>query len=81
MAYSTISVSPNIKKKLSLRRMYRRETYDELLDRLMEDASWRDDEGVYSIEAKEGIKKGLRGIREGRTIPLDDILAKHGIRK
>ncbi|MEK6953706.1 MAG: hypothetical protein AABX01_01755 [Candidatus Micrarchaeota archaeon] len=79
MAYSTISVSPKIKRRLEGFRLYRRETYDELLGRLMEDASLGDDEGEFTQEAKEGIKRGLKDIKEGRTIPLEKIIGKYGI--
>ncbi|MFH1257322.1 MAG: hypothetical protein ABIG96_00995 [Candidatus Micrarchaeota archaeon] len=81
MAYSTISVSPRVKKRLEAFRIYRRETYDDMLERLMEDARWEDDEGEFSSEAKEGVKKGLREISAGRTVPLDAILARHGMGK
>jgi hypothetical protein len=80
MAYSTISVSPAVKKKLESFRVYRRETYDELLERLMEDARLGDDEGEYTEETIRSLKQARAEIKAGKTIPMEAVLAKYGIK-
>ncbi|MEK6843239.1 MAG: hypothetical protein AABY04_02020 [Candidatus Micrarchaeota archaeon] len=81
MAYSTISVSPGIKKRLESQKIYHRETYDDLLGRLLDNAKWADDEGEFTEQTKEDIKKGLAEIKAGKTVSLDYVLAKNNIKR
>ncbi|MBI5224421.1 hypothetical protein HY989_00970 [Candidatus Micrarchaeota archaeon] len=79
MAKSKIRVSFGIKRKLASQKLYKNEPYDNLLNRLLENAKWADDEGEFTKQTRKDIENGLLKIKDGKTISLAAILAKNKI--
>lgn len=72
---TTIQVSEDVKKHLDSLRMHSRETYDEVLDRVLEDFE------EINNETKERIAKAERDIKAGRLIPHSLVKQELGHRK
>ena len=60
MATTTIQLSIEMKKKLQDMKLYPRETYEEVLERLLEDLQ------ELNRKTKEDIKRAVHEIEEGR---------------
>ena len=67
MAYTTIQIDVATRERLAGMRSYGRETYDELLNTLLELVPSGDDEGKYTPEFRASLVRGLSDIRNGRT--------------
>lgn len=66
---TTIQISDDIKQKLEKMKFFARETYNEVIERMMED----------EMELNEQTKKELEERRKGKTIPHKDILKIYGL--
>lgn len=64
---TTIQVSVELKKKLSDRKLFDGESYEEVIWDLIEDTM------ELTEEAKKAIKEGEEDIRKGRVYPLEDV--------
>jgi hypothetical protein len=49
----------------------------ELVDRLPEDATWEDLQ--YQIYFRQAVEAGLKDLREGRTVPLEEARRRSGL--
>jgi predicted transcriptional regulator len=67
---TTIQVSEKLVKELKSRKMYDKESYEEIIWDLIEDTM------ELSEEAKQHIKQAEKEITEGKTIPLEDVKKK-----
>lgn len=79
MSYTTIQISPETREKLS-RLKTNRETYDELLESLLELVPAKDDEGEYTEEFKASLLRSLRDIKQGKVYSMQEIKKMLGIK-
>ncbi len=70
---TTIQVSENLAGELKKRKMYEKETYEEIIWDLIEDSK------ELSKETLENIKIAEQEFKEGKTHSLDDVAKELGI--
>ncbi len=70
---TTIQVSKELLTKLKLMKMYRNESYEDIIWDLIEDRL------ELSDEAKKNVAKSEKEIREGKVVSLEDIKKKIGV--
>jgi len=73
---TTIQVQADVKDRLDLLKKHPRETYNEVIERLLES---RIDEEPLSDEAIAGIEEALRDIRKGRLHTEEEIRKEFGV--
>jgi len=76
MSPTTIQIQPEVKESLDQLKKHPRESYNEVIKRLV--GSRIDDEPL-SEEAIEGIEDALRDIREGRFHTEEEIKKEFGV--
>lgn len=79
MPYTTIQIEKNTRSRLQRLKMGKRETYDEIINALMDLIPTGDDEGDYTPEFKNSILKGLIDIKKGRVYTLEQVEKKLGL--
>lgn len=79
MNYTSIQISPETRAKLSKFKEYTRETYDEVLNKLMSIAELARDEGRLGDEALEDIAEAKRQYASGKTFSTKEVLEKLGV--
>ena len=79
MPYTTIQVNKATRMRLQKFRVGKRETYDEILNVLMDLVPSGDDEGEYTPEFKMAMIRGLMDIKRGRTYTLEQVEKELGI--
>ena len=70
---TTIQISNDLQKELSKRKLFDRETYEEVIWDLIEDTM------ELSEETKRQIKQAEKEIKEGKTVPFEEIKKKIGL--
>ena len=70
---TTIQISSDLQEKLSKMKFFERETYEEVIRDLIEDTM------ELSEETKRHIKQAEIDIREGRTVPLEQVKKRLGL--
>lgn len=73
MAVTTIQLSSEMKKTLEGMKMYRRETYEEVLERVLEDLR------ELSEQTKKEIEQAVREIKAGKYRTHDQLKAELGV--
>jgi predicted transcriptional regulator len=73
---TTIVIQKDLKSRLDGVKLHPRETYNEVIERLLECAV--DDEPLTE-ETICAIEEGLEDIRKGRTIPMEEVMKELGI--
>mgnify|MGYP000959713725 FL=1 len=73
MSKTTVWVSQETKKRLVGMKRYPRETFDDVIRRLMDTA---EDDEPLSDEAIRGIEESLRDIKAGRLYTLEEARAE-----
>jgi phage-related protein len=73
---TTIQIQSTTKEKLESVKTHPRETYDEVVNRLLDMAC---DQEPLSEETLKKIEEGVREIREGKTRTLEEIAEEMGI--
>ena len=73
--YTTIQVTKSTKEHLHNFREYNRETYDEILNKLMKVVEIVRREGELSEETLASIERGKKDIKEGRIYSTKEVLA------
>ena len=73
---TTIQVKDATLDRLKTRKEYARESYDELLNKLLDQS----DEGELSTAAIDSIKRGLDDIKRGRTSSLEKVAKEFGVK-
>ena len=76
---TTIQVSPSTRQELAALKSSPRETYDELLNKLMALIPKGDDEGVYSDSFRIGLLNARLDLRAGRVIPHEQVKRRLGL--
>ena len=67
---TTIQISDKLQVELSKKKLYDRETYEEIIWDLMEDTM------ELSEETKKHLKQSEKEIKEGKTVSLEEIKKK-----
>jgi|TARA_B100001971_G_C17978977_1_gene426354 predicted transcriptional regulator len=70
---TTIQVSNKLVQELKHRKMYDKESYEEIIWDLIEDTM------ELSEETKRQIKQAEKEIKEGKTVPFEEIKKKIGL--
>ena len=65
---TTIQLSPETRERLAELKQSPRETYDELLNKLLDLVPKGDEEGVYRAAFRVGLLNARLDIRRGRTV-------------
>ena len=73
MKLSTIQISEKLKKKLAKRKIYARETYEEIIWQLIEESE------DLSTSMKKEIQQAEKEIAEGQTHTLDQVKEQLGM--
>jgi hypothetical protein len=73
---TTIQIQSTTKERLEAVKTHPRETYDEVVNRLLDMAC---DEEPLSEETLRKIEEGIRDIRQGKTRTLEEISEEMGI--
>ncbi len=78
---TTIALQKSTLQKLLAFKEYSRESYDEVLNKLIAIVSMakRDSEGELSAETRSGIIQARKGIASGRGIKTRELMARLGI--
>ncbi len=76
MEKTTIQVSPSTLEKLKMIKRYKRESYDEILNNLIEE--YEDNE--LSEEEIESIKTALEEVKKGEVYPIEKVAGELGIK-
>lgn len=79
MNYTTILVTKQTREKLSDLKQYRRETYDEIIHKLLDLVPEGDDEGRFTPEFRAGLIRARSDIRHGRLTSLSNAKKRLGL--
>ena len=74
MGQTTIQISKELLEQLKMRKMSEKESYEEVVWDLIEDTM------ELSEETKRSIEIGRQQVKEGKTISLEAVKKKYGIR-
>lgn len=81
MSETTIQIDKTTRERLSSLKSSPRETYDEILNKLIDLIPSGDDEGEYTDEFKASLFKSLLDIKHGRVYSHEEMKKALGIRK
>ena len=73
---TTIVIRKDLKSRLDEVKLHPRETYNDVIERLLECTV--DDEPLTE-ESLRAIEEGLVDIRKGRTVPMEEVMKELGI--
>ena len=76
MQSSSLRVNQRTKSRLERLKVHPRESYDRVIDRLID--SYQDDEPLTGEEI-EGIEEALRDLKDGRTYTHEQVKKKLGL--
>ena len=79
MSYTTIQISQETREKLSKLKASERETYDEILNSLMDLIPSGDDEGEYTEEFKASLMRAIADVKRGRVYSMKDVRKEIGV--
>ena len=77
--YTTMRVSEVTKGKIESLKEYRRESMDDILNKLLALVPEGDDEGKYSPEFRAGLLQALVESKSGKGIPLSQVKKELGL--
>lgn len=77
--YTSIQILPKTRERLSQLKATPRETYDELLNKLLELVPSGDDEGEYTDEFRIGLLNARLDLKRGRTVSYGELKKKLGL--
>lgn len=76
---TTIQISPSTRERLAALKTSPRETYDELLNKLISLVPRGDDEGLYTDSFRIGLLSARLDIREGRLTDHEVVRKRLGL--
>jgi DNA-binding TFAR19-related protein (PDSD5 family) len=77
--YTTIQLEKSTREKLNRLRIYKRATYDEIINALMGLIPEGDEEGKYTEEFRASLLRSMLDIRHGVTYGSAEVRAKLGL--
>ncbi len=75
MEKTTIQISSDTLERLKMLKRHERESYDFVLNVLLEEA----EEDVLDDDEIDEIKEALEEVRRGETIPIEDVAKEFGV--
>jgi DNA-binding TFAR19-related protein (PDSD5 family) len=78
-AYTSIQLSHKTKERLANMKMAASETYDELINALLDVVPSGDDEGQYTEEFKASLLRSLSDVKHGKTYTLKEVESALGL--
>ena len=79
MSYTTIQITEETREKLAKLKASERETYDELIQVLLDIVPSADDEGKYTEEFKASLIRALGDIKRGRVHSMQEVRKTLGV--
>ena len=79
MRYTSIQIDTKTRERLAGLKSYDRETYDELLNALMDLIPSEDDEGKYTDEFRASLLRSLLDIKHGKVHSMEEVKKTLGI--
>ena len=79
MVYTSIQIAPATRERLASLRSTSRETYDELLNKLLTLIPEGDNEGKYTDEFRVGLLNARLDIKSGRTVSHAELKKRLGV--
>lgn len=79
MAYTTIQIAAETREKLSKLKQSERETYDQLLNKLLQLVPEGDEEGNYTDDFRLGLLNARLDYLAGRAIPHERLKKQLGL--
>lgn len=76
---TTIQLDPKTRERLARLKLSPRETYDEVLNRLLALVPEGDDEGLYTQAFRVGLLDARLDIREGRVVDHKEVKRRLGL--
>jgi len=76
---TTIQLAPETRERLAQLKQSPRETYDELLNKLLDLVPMGDDEGTYRAAFRVGLLNARLDIRAGRTVGNEELKRRLGL--
>ncbi len=79
MTYTSIQILPETREKLAKLKESQRQTYDEILNKLMELIPTGDDEGKYKDSFRLSLLNAKLELKRGETIPHKEVKRSLGL--
>jgi hypothetical protein len=79
MAVTTIQINSTTREKLAKLKSSSRETYDELINKLLALVPEGDEEGTYTHAFRLGLLQARLDIKEGRVLSHDELKRRLGL--
>lgn len=79
MGTTSIQIDAKTRARLAKLKSSSRETYDDLLNKLMELVPQGDEEGLYTDAFRLGLLDAKLDARAGRTITMDEVKKRLGL--
>ena len=79
MYYTSIQIKQKTRQRLAKLRSFSRETYDEVLNKLIDAAPLGDEEGEYTQEFIEGLMEARKDIRVGKLVSHEEMKKRLGL--
>ncbi|HTT26299.1 MAG TPA: hypothetical protein VMH90_04985 [Thermoplasmata archaeon] len=76
---TTIQLAPETRERLAQLKQSPRETYDELLNKLLDLVPTGDDEGTYRAAFRVGLLNARLDVRAGRTVGHEELKRRLGL--
>ncbi len=76
---TTIQIGKDTKSKLESLKEYKRETFDEVIEKLLALVPEGDEEGKYTDEFRAGLLDSLFEAKSGKGIPLKQVEKELGL--
>jgi DNA-binding TFAR19-related protein (PDSD5 family) len=77
--HTTIQLEKRTRERLNKLRIYKRATYDEIINALIDIIPEGDDEGRYNSDFRASLLRGLLDIKNGRTYSAEEVRKKLGL--
>ncbi len=80
MNYTSIQILPETRMRIAQLKSSERETYDQILNKLLQLVPEGDDEGAYTEEFRIGILNAKLDLKHGRVISHEALKRKLGLK-
>ncbi len=80
MNYTSIQILPITRMRIAKLKSNERETYDQILNKLLELVPKGDDEGEYTDEFRIGLLNAKLDLKHGKSIPHDALKRQLGLK-
>jgi hypothetical protein len=77
--YTTVRVAESTRAKIESLKEYRRESIDDVLNKLLALVPEGDSEGKYADEFRAGLLEALAESKAGKTVPLEKVKKELGL--